>query len=633
MRWAPTLGARIEGTSTRFRVWAPASSRVTVVIEAPGLAPREEALEAQGDGFHSACIADVAAGDHYRYRLDGGALLPDPASRWQPAGVHGPSAVVDWQSFPWTDQGWTGVPLEDTVLYELHIGTFTPEGTFAAAAQRLPYLKDLGVTAVELMPVADFPGRWNWGYDGVAPFAPARCYGQPDELRRLVDAAHRLGLAVHLDVVYNHLGPDGACQPNFSPFYLSETHTSPWGPAMNVDGPHSQPVRDYLVQNALHWIHEYHIDGLRLDATHAIVDESPRHILAVLTEGVRHSLAGSGRRAQVIAEDHGNLAHMLRPECRGGLGLDGLWSDDFHHQMRRHLAGDTEGYFADFGGTAEEIAQTASRGWFYCGQHSAYFGHARGSNPDRVRPSQLVCFLQNHDQIGNRPFGDRLHHQIDPAAWRASSTFLLVLPEVPLIFMGQEWAASTPFHYFTDHRADLARLIRDGRRHEFDRFETFREAATRGRIPDPQAESTMLASRLDWSEPDREPHASVRRLYSDLLALRREEPTLGGCAQSRVEIAPADAHSIIVRRRAPGGPDWLVVVRFAGSGTVRLDEYPLAGRPVTDPWAVALTTEDAPYAPDTQAIVIAAGGTAVSFARPGAVIFRAGPPRAVRIRP
>jgi maltooligosyltrehalose trehalohydrolase len=632
MRWAPTLGAQIENTATRFRVWAPESSRVTVVIEAPGLAPREEALEAVGDGFHSALIADVAAGDQYRYRLDGGAPLPDPASRWQPAGVHGPSAVVDWQSFPWTDQAWTGIPLEDTVLYELHVGTFTPEGTFAAAAQRLPYLQDLGVTAVELMPVADFPGRWNWGYDGVAPFAPARCYGQPDDLRRFVDTAHRQGLAVHLDVVYNHLGPDGAYQPSFSPFYFSATHTSPWGKAMNFDGPNSQPVRDYLAQNALHWIHEYHIDGLRLDATHAIVDESPRHILAVLTESVRHSQAGSGRRAQVIAEDHGNLAHMLRPECRGGLGLDGLWSDDFHHQMRRHLAGDADGYFADFGGTTEEIAQTASRGWFYCGQHSGYFGQARGSNPDRVRPSQLVFYLQNHDQIGNRAFGDRLHHQIDPATWRASSTFLLVLPEVPLIFMGQEWAASTPFRYFTDHHADLGRLVRDGRRGEFGRFEAFREPAARERIPDPQAEDTMLASRLDWSELDREPHASARRLYADLLALRRAEPTIGGSAQSRVEIAPADAHSIIVRRRAPGGPDWLVVVRFAGAGTVCLDEYPLAGRPATDPWALALTTEDTPYAPDAQAIIFASGGTAVSFARPGAVIFRAGPRRAERTR-
>ena len=400
--WTPTLGAHMVGDATRFRVWAPEARRVTAVIESPGRAPREETLQADPDGFHGAVVTGVSAGDRYRYRLDGGNPLPDPASRCQPEGVHGPSAVVDWRSFPWSDGDWTGIALEDTVLYELHVGTFTPEGTFAAAAERLPDLRDLGVTAIELMPVADFPGRWNWGYDGVAPFAPARCYGHPDDLRRFVDDAHRLGLAVHLDVVYNHLGPDGAYQSAFSRDYYSATHASPWGAAMNFDGPRSQPVRDYVVENGLHWVHEYHIDGLRLDATHAIVDESPRHILAVFAAAIRQSLSGSGRRAQVVAEDHGNLAHMVRPERGGGFGLDGLWSDDFHHQMRRRLAGDADGYFADFSGTADAIARTAARGWFYCGEYSAYFGRPRGQRHGR-HPGVPIRVLSSEPRPDRQP--------------------------------------------------------------------------------------------------------------------------------------------------------------------------------------------------------------------------------------
>ncbi|MFO7692916.1 MAG: malto-oligosyltrehalose trehalohydrolase [Vicinamibacterales bacterium] len=631
--WTPALGAHVVGGATRFRVWAPEAGLVAVITETPGRARREEPLQAENDGFHGAVVEGVSAGERYRYRLDGGQLLPDPASRYQPEGVHGPSAVVDWRSFPWSDGAWTGLPLEETVLYELHVGTFTPEGTFAAAADRLPDLKDLGVTAIELMPVADFPGRWNWGYDGVAPFAPARCYGHPDDLRRLVDAAHRLGLAVHLDVVYNHLGPDGAYQSAFSRDYYSAAHTSPWGAAMNFDGPRSQPVRDYVVENGLHWVHEYHIDGLRLDATHAIVDQSPRHILAVFAASIRESLEGSSRRVQVVAEDHGNLAHMIRPEASGGFGLDALWSDDFHHQMRRRLAGDADGYFADFSGTAQAIARTAERGWFYCGEHSDYFGRRRGTDPTGIPASRFVFFLQNHDQVGNRAFGDRLHARGDWAAWKAASTLLLVLPETPLLFMGQEWAASSPFQYFTDHHPELGRLVRDGRRREFSRFAAFADQAVRERIPDPQSEATFLASRLAWDERAREPHASVRRLYADLLALRRREPTIGGAADSRLEIAADDDGSLLVRRRAQGGPDWLIVVRLAGSGTADLGRHRLAAPPATGSWTVTLTTEDPLYETDPSPITVGAGCDTVSFRRPGAVILRAGDRRVAEIRP
>ena len=464
--------------------------------------------------------------------------------------------------FAWTDAAWTGRALEETILYELHIGTFTPEGTFASAAERLTDLRELGVTAIELMPVADFPGRWNWGYDGVAPFAPARCYGTPDDLRRFVDRAHALGLAVHLDVVYNHLGPDGAYQSAFSRFYYSTIHRSPWGAGINFDGPNSEPVRDYVIQNALRWIHEYHLDGLRLDATHAIVDDSPRHIVASVSSAVQHSLEGTGRTVQVIAEDVRNLAGMMNPESHGGWGLTAVWSDDFHHQMRRALAGDSDGYFQDFDGSTRSIAATARQGWFYTGQHSRYFDKPRGTDPSGLAPSRFVFFLQNHDQIGNRAFGDRIHHKIDLALWRAASALLLMLPESPLLFMGQEWAASTPFLYFTDHNPELGHLVTEGRRKEFSKFAAFADPASRDLIPDPQSQKSFEASRLCWEERTREPHASVARLYQRLLAIRK---TLTP-SEKPVEITELGDSSLFLRRAAADGTELLTFVRLHGGG-------------------------------------------------------------------
>ncbi|MGH9663935.1 MAG: malto-oligosyltrehalose trehalohydrolase, partial [Bryobacteraceae bacterium] len=514
------------------------------------------------------------------------------------------------------DERWTGLELQDTILYELHVGTFTPEGTFGGVASRLTELRELGVTAIELMPVADFPGRWNWGYDGVAPFAPAHCYGTPDDLRSLVDQAHSVGLAVYLDVVYNHFGPDGAYQASFSRFYYSEGHRSPWGAGINFDGPLSEPVRDYAMENALRWVHEYHIDGLRLDATHAIVDDSRRNILASLSGAVRGSLEGSGRRVQVIAEDHRNLASLVKPERDGGCGLDGVWSDDFHHQMRRALNGDSDGYFQDFDGSAENIAATARQGWFYTGQPSAYFGHARGSGTAGVEPWRFLFFLQNHDQVGNRAFGDRVHHKIDPAAWRAASALLLVLPETPLLFMGQEWAASTPFQYFTDHHAELGRLVTEGRRREFGRFAAFADPETRGSIPDPQSEATFLASRLQWEERACEPHSSVLRLYRSLLELRRREPALRFEAGRPFEILPWEDDSLIAKRSASNGDALLAVVRLRGAGAVEV--VPGAGKE----WTPILATEDPAFAPDPHPPRIAPDPLTVEFMRPGAVLFR-----------
>lgn len=572
--------------------------------------PRRHRLTAGADGSWSDTLEGATAGTRYAYRLDGDGPYPDPASRFQPEGVHGPSMVVDPGAFAWSDAGWRGVPLDRAVLYELHVGTFTPEGTFAAAAARLPYLADLGVTVVELMPVADFAGSRNWGYDGVSLFAPSHHYGTPDDLRRFVEAAHRLGLAVMLDVVDNHFGPDGAYQALFSPFYLSTRHRSPWGSAVNLDGDESGPVRAFFIENALHWLHEYRIDGLRLDATHALVDDSPRHFLAELAGRVRASV--TDREVLLIAEDERNLATIVRPAADGGWGLDAVWADDFHHQVRVLTAGDRDGYYQDYSGSIADLAVTLRRGWFYCGQHSSYAGHPRGTDPAEVPLERRVICIQNHDQIGNRPFGRRLHHQIDSASYRAVTALLLFAPATPLLFMGQEWAASTRFCFFTDHHPELGRLVTEGRRAEFARFEAFADEAQRARIPDPQAWSTFEMSRLTWEEQAQPGHAEVLELYRGLLRLRRTEPALrpGG----RVEVIELDEFGLAVARTPPAGDPLLLVACLTGSGTSELARsgpaMPGSG------WELVLATDDP--APD----IDLRDAPVVHFHRPSAVILR-----------
>jgi maltooligosyltrehalose trehalohydrolase len=611
-----TWGARIEPGGVRFRVWAPDARTVEVVPEG---STARHAMQPEPDGVFEAIVPGLGAGDRYRLSLDGGPPMPDPASRFQPEGVHGPSQVVDPEAFAWTDDRFPGVPLEDLVLYELHVGTFTPEGTFSAAAARLPELGDLGVTAVELMPVADFPGIRNWGYDGAALFAPARCYGTPDDLRRFVDVAHTLGLAVHLDVVYNHLGPDGAYAAAFSRRFFSERHRSPWGAGINLDGPHARGVRDFFVTNALHWIREYHLDGLRLDATHAMVDESARHFLAELSARVR---AGAGRPVVLMAEDSRNLAHMARPEAEGGWGLDGVWADDFHHEVRVLLAGDQDGYYMDYRGDAADLATIVRRGWLYCGQPSRYLGHPRGTDPSGLAPRRFVFCVQNHDQVGNRAMGERLHHQVEPPAFRAAVALLLCAPQVPLLFMGQEWAASSPFRFFTDHDTELGRLVTRGRREEFRRFAAFADEAARERIPDPQAASTFEASRLVWGERANEPHASMLRLHRALLALRRRVPALRDARAGAHQAVALDRSTLALRREAQGGLPLVLVARLSGAGHVTVPATLLGGVPAAE-WTVALSTEESAFAPDARPVTIAAArdGVRVTFARPGAVLL------------
>jgi maltooligosyltrehalose trehalohydrolase len=590
---------------------------VELVVEgpdAPGVHPMEPA-----EGHWTAFVPGLAAGALYRYRLDGEGPFPDPASRGQPEGAHGPSQVVDPALFPWEVALWSVPPLEELVLYELHVGTFTLEGTFAAAAERLPELRDLGVTAVELMPVAEFPGRRNWGYDGVCLFAPARVYGTPDDLRRLVDRAHGLGLAVVLDVVYSHVGPEGSTLETFSPRYFSRSRQTPWGAGLNLDGEGSEPVRAFLTENALHWVHEYRFDGLRFDASRALVDDSPRHLLAEMQGRLRETVAP--RKLLLIAEDSRNLVEIVQPESEGGWGLDGVWADDLHHQLRVSLTGERGGYYRDFSGSLEDTARTLEDGWFFQGQVSEHFGGPRGTDPWAVAPRHLVVYLQNHDQVGNRAVGERLNHEIDLAAWRAVSVLLLMAPETPLLFMGQEWGASSPFLFFTDHRETLGREVREGRKREFRDFAAFREAAVAGRIPDPQAESTFSQSRLDWSERRLEPHASLLRLYHSALGLRRE---LGlGRLERRGYRVVGQGGELVLEARPPGRGAVLLVVRLGGPGVLEPGEEVAHPGTAAGGWRVLLSTEQPEFVvnPLPPRVGDESPRPRIAFQRAGAVVL------------
>lgn len=618
MSWQPSLGALVEGDGVRFRVWAPIARSVEVVIEGSGV---RQALARADDGTFSGRIAGVGPGTRYRYRVDGGGPFPDPASRYQPDGVHGPSQVTDAGQFPWTDEGWAGHRLDELVVYELHVGTFTPEGTFEGATRRLELLRDLGVTAVELMPVADFPGQRNWGYDGVSLFAPARCYGTPDDLRRFVDVAHRLGLSVILDVVYNHFGPDGNYTGAFSPQYLSRSHSNPWGRSLNFDAPGSEHVRAFFIENAIYWLREFHFDGLRLDATHAIVDQSERQFLAELAHRVREDVPG--RRRWLIAEDHRNLAAMYDLVERGGWGLDGVWADDFHHEMRRLLAGDDDGYYRDYRGRVDDLATILNRGWLYCGQLT-HLQTPRGTDPSGLAPEQFVICLQNHDQIGNRAFGERLHHQIEPAVYRAASAVLLTVPQTPLLFMGQEWAASTPFRFFTDHKPDLGRKVTQGRRNEFKQFKAFSDPQMREKIPDPQALETYQSSKLQWQEREESLHAGILALYTRLLELRRTQPALRAPSRRSFQALAWDDATLLMRFDAQDGSALLLVARLKGAGRWSGGEHPLVQ---ATEWVPLLHTEEERFAVNGRPLKIdtAAGRLEIEFEGPAAVLFHLRP--------
>ncbi|ATB35415.1 malto-oligosyltrehalose trehalohydrolase [Cystobacter fuscus] len=544
----PRLGAWVEpGTGVRWRVWAPGHQKLEVVLFGPQGQPGDTLPMTRESGdFFTATLAGKGAGVRYKLRVDGEGPFPDPWSRSQPEGVHGPSEVVV-PDFAWKDGDWKGVDPRSQVIYEIHVGTATPEGTFDALIPRLRAFKELGVTTLELLPLASTPGTRNWGYDGVSLFAPSAVYGGPEGLRRLIDAAHAHGLGVLIDAVYNHFGPDGNYLRCFSPHYFTDHHHTPWGEAINYDGEGSDVVRELVLSNVEMWIGDYHADGLRLDAAHAIIDDSSPHLLEEIPQRAR--AAARGRSAVVIAEDDRNDTRLARPVEKKGLGLDGIWADDLHHQLRRAFAGDSEGYYADYTGSVEDIARTLRQGWFYEGQTSQVHKKARGTPASELEPWHFVHCIQNHDQIGNRAQGERLGADVSPAAFRAMSTLLLLSPYTPLLFQGQEWNASTPFLYFTDHNAELGRLVTEGRRKEFAGFSKF----SGNEVPDPQALETFTRSKLDWNEASRPAHAGVLALYRELLRLRAREPILKANRRGSFDARPLGQNALVLERRGPGG--------------------------------------------------------------------------------
>jgi maltooligosyltrehalose trehalohydrolase len=514
----------LDGEGVCFRLWAPGTAAVWVEIDGGHGYP----MIAAGDGWFALTVPDAQVGSRYCFRLPqsvhGGLAVPDPASRYNPQDVHGPSQVIDPRAFDWTDEGWRGRPWEQAVIYEIHIGSFTHSGDFNGVIERLDYLVELGVTALELMPVADFPGRRNWGYDGVLPFAPDAAYGRPEDFKRLVCAAHQRGLMVLLDVVYNHFGPEGNYLHVYAPNFFNSEHTTPWGAAINFDGAGSRVVRDFFIHNALYWLEEYHLDGLRLDAIHAICDDTSPDVVEALSAAIRQG-PGLQRHVHLVLENDRNQARYLNRDAGGRpCQATAQWNDDLHHALHVLVSGEADGYYAEF---ATEPIQLLGRclteGFAFQGDASKFRGgEKRGQPSAHLPPGAFVNFLQTHDQVGNRAFGERLCQLASPVALEAVTAILLLAPQTPLLFMGEEFAAAQPFLFFCDFGPELAGAVTQGRRQEFSRFARFTDPAEQARIPDPNAESSFTASVLDWGAVERAPHRAVFELHKRLLALRRQ---------------------------------------------------------------------------------------------------------------
>ncbi|HSV60009.1 MAG TPA: malto-oligosyltrehalose trehalohydrolase [Variovorax sp.] len=563
------FGAQLlDGGGVRFRLWAPAAQALVLELRhGGGETWRAAAMEAIGEGWWEACVADAAAGDMYRYRLPDGLCVPDPASRANPQDVHGPSQVIDPHAYDWRRASWNGRPWHEAVIYELHVGAFTPEGSFEAAQHRLGELAELGFTAIELMPLADFPGRRGWGYDGALPFAPDASYGTPEDLKRLVDAAHALGLMVLIDVVYNHFGPEGNYLHAYCPPFFDAARQTPWGAAINFDGPGSRTVRDFFIHNALYWIEEFRFDGLRMDAVHAIRDDSTpdivQEICAALCEGAQE------RRVHVVLENDLNQAHRLRRHGGRPLEATAQWNDDLHHAAHVLLTGESDGYYLDFADRPlERFALALARGFVYAGEPSAFrAGEPRGEPCNELPLPAFVSYLQTHDQVGNRALGERIDALADPALVQAVRACVLLSPHVPMLFMGEEFAASSPFLYFCDFGPDLAAAVSAGRRAEFAHFAAFSSGAAQEAVPDPNADESFDASRLKWEERGQPGHAEVLHATRALLQARRAHivPHLAGTSTGlRSECADAVLRVSWRLGEAPGSVLLHLVANFAG---------------------------------------------------------------------
>jgi len=540
--WKLNLSANILRDDTvSFRVWAPRVRELSVIL--PNRGGNSFPLASEGNGYFSGVVAGIGDGENYLYLLDGETARPDPASRFQPEGVHGPSQIVAADRYAWNANDWKGIPLDDYIIYELHVGTFTQSGTFDEAISRLDYLRELGITAVELMPVAQFPGERNWGYDGTYPFAPQNSYGGPDGLKRLVDACHSRGLAVILDVVYNHLGPEGNYLSCFGP-YFTDRYRTPWGDAVNYDGPDSDPVRHYFISNALYWITEYHIDTLRLDAIHGIYDFSAQHILQELTEIVHRQGVALGRRIHVIAESDLNDVRVINPPDLGGYGLDAQWNDDYHHALRTLLTGERAGYYGDFG-QFSDLVKGFREGFVYSGGYSTIRRRRHGSSSALHPPSQLVVFSQNHDQVGNRMLGERPGKHLSMPQLKLAAATVLLSPYLPLLFMGEEYAESSPFPYFVSFEdADLVESVRRGRREEFSAFDC------QASPPDPQSEATFLSAKLNQGQRQHGQQRAMFDFYRDLIHLRKECIPLYSLSREHMQIVPFEDEQVLVVSRS-----------------------------------------------------------------------------------
>jgi maltooligosyltrehalose trehalohydrolase len=585
-KWGLRFGASVRsGYSVEFRVWAPnlTSLAVRVMGGNEGEPSRTIPMRQSSDSEFVATVPQVGAGADYVYVLDGERERPDPVSRWQPGGVHAPSRVVDPASFRWSDQGWSGIPLRDFIIYELHTGTFTREGTFESMIPRLPYLRDLGITAIEIMPVAEVPGNRNWGYDGASLYAPQSSYGGPTGLKKLVDACHQHGLAVVLDVVYNHLGPEGNYLPEFAPCF-TDTHHTPWGKAINFDGPESDGVRRFIIDNALYWLTEYHVDALRLDAIHGIYDFGARHILDELSQAFQDQARRLQREAWLIAESDLEDVRIINPRAKGGYAFDAQWHDDFHHALYALLTGQREGFLMDFGAVAN-LSKSVTEGFVFDWKYSHYRRRHYGSSSKDRPGEQFVGFIQNHDQVANTSRGKRLSSLVSSGQQKLAAVLTLSSPFLPLLFMGEEYGETAPFLYFTSFDdPGLAAAVTAGRKKELGSHYSESEFA------DPQAPGTFEHCKLDWSKTEVSPHAEILRLYRDLISLRRRHLSLANCRKELTEIQFNEQRKwLLMKRSDPSGSGALLVFNFSSEAQ---------SIPVLDSdhsWRLALWTGDAIY--------------------------------------
>ena len=585
-KWGLRFGASVRsGYSVEFRVWAPnlTSLAVRVMGGNEGEPSRTIPMRQSSDSEFVATVPQVGAGADYVYVLDGERERPDPVSRWQPGGVHAPSRVVDPASFRWSDQGWSGIPLRDFIIYELHTGTFTREGTFESMIPRLPYLRDLGITAIEIMPVAEVPGNRNWGYDGASLYAPQSSYGGPTGLKKLVDACHQHGLAVVLDVVYNHLGPEGNYLPEFAPCF-TDTHHTPWGKAINFDGPESDGVRGFIIDNALYWLTEYHVDALRLDAIHGIYDFGARHILDELSQAFQDQARRLQRQAWLIAESDLEDVRIINPRAKGGYAFDAQWHDDFHHALYALLTGQREGFLMDFGAVAN-LSKSVTEGFVFDWKYSHYRRRHYGSSSKDRPGEQFVGFIQNHDQVANTSRGKRLSSLVSSGQQKLAAVLTLSSPFLPLLFMGEEYGETAPFLYFTSFDdPGLAAAVTAGRKKELGSHYSESEFA------DPQAPGTFEHCKLDWSKTEVSPHAEILRLYRDLISLRRRHLSLANCRKELTEIQFNEQRKwLLMKRSDPSGSGALLVFNFSSEAQ---------SIPVLDSdhsWRLALWTGDAIY--------------------------------------